>query len=168
MEQSLPRTIYRRESLPSGKTTSGRSPVSPQTESRASSGLKEEDELLRFGSQSSDISSGSPHHSVFSTGAEDLPERPLSAENLLPEPNIASMTSNEAVSRLSSVLQGNAAPSQTKCLTRQQTFPPPQPYVRMRYMSATVEMSACKETVHEGIIKLIFKVHFLFKPFLIF
>lgn len=64
MEQSLPRTIYRRESLPTGRGIPfGRSPVSPQTESRASSGLREEDELLKFGSQSSDISSNSPHHS---------------------------------------------------------------------------------------------------------
>ncbi|XP_023029993.2 uncharacterized protein isoform X2 [Leptinotarsa decemlineata] len=145
MEQSLPRTIYRRESLPTGRgITFSRTPVSPQTESRASSGLREEDELLRYASQSSEISSSSPHHS-----SEDNPERPLSAENLLPEPSIASMTSSAAVGRLTSVLQGGPTP-QTKCLTRQQTFPPPQPYVRMRYMSATAEMSTCPETPHEG------------------
>lgn len=64
MEPTLPRTIYRRESLPTGRgMTVGRTPASPQTESRASSGLREEDELLRYGSQSSDISSSSPHHS---------------------------------------------------------------------------------------------------------
>lgn len=57
MEQSLPRTIYRRESLPVNR----RAVISPQ-ESRASSGLREEDELARFGSQGSDISS-SPQHS---------------------------------------------------------------------------------------------------------
>ncbi|XP_056636070.1 uncharacterized protein LOC130444827 isoform X1 [Diorhabda sublineata] len=144
MDQSLPRTIYRRESLPTGRGIPfGRSPVSPQTESRASSGLREEDELLRYGSQS-DASSSSPLHS-----SEEQPERPLSAENLLPEPSIASMTSNTAVSRLTSVLQGNTLPP-TKCLTRQQTFPPPQPYMRMRYMSATAEMSTCTETPYEG------------------
>ncbi|CAH1099041.1 unnamed protein product [Psylliodes chrysocephalus] len=144
MEQSLPRTIYRRESLPTGRGIPfGRSPISPQTESRASSGLREEDELLRYGSQS-DVSSSSPLHST-----EDQPERPLSAENLLPEPSIASMTSSTAVGRLTSVLHGNnVVPS--KCLTRQQTFPPPQPYMRMRYMSATAEMSTCPETAHEG------------------
>ncbi|KAG5893591.1 hypothetical protein JTB14_019262 [Gonioctena quinquepunctata] len=145
MEQSLPRTIYRRESLPTGRGIAvGRIPGSPQTESRASSGLREEDELLRYGSQSSDISFSSPHHS-----SEENPERPLSAENLLPEPSIASMTSSSAVIRLTSVLQGSSAPP-TKCLTRQQTFPPPQPYVRMRYMSATAEMTTCPETPHEG------------------
>lgn len=68
MEQPLPRTIYRRESLPIAKgititSMTGRLPISPQTESRASSGLREEDELLRYGSHSSDISSSSPHHS---------------------------------------------------------------------------------------------------------
>lgn len=64
MEQSLPRTIYRRESLPTGRGIPfGRSPISPQTESRASSGLREEDELLRYGSQS-DVSSSSPLHST--------------------------------------------------------------------------------------------------------
>ncbi|XP_019865387.2 cAMP-specific 3',5'-cyclic phosphodiesterase 4A isoform X2 [Aethina tumida] len=142
MEQSLPRTIYRRESLPVNR----RAVISPQ-ESRASSGLREEDELARFGSQGSDISS-SPQHS----STEDQPERPLSAENLLPEPTIASMTSAPAAGRLSSVLQGGitAGPTPPKSLTRQQTFPPPQPYNRMRYMSATVEMSTCTETVHEG------------------
>lgn len=57
VEPALPRTIYRRESLPTGRGT-GKSPVSPiATESRASSGLRE------FGSQSSVVSSGSPHYS---------------------------------------------------------------------------------------------------------
>jgi curli biogenesis system outer membrane secretion channel CsgG len=67
MEPSLPRTIYRRESLPTGRaTSSGRSPISPvQNESRTSSGLREEDELMKFGSQSSIVSSNSPH---FSSG----------------------------------------------------------------------------------------------------
>ncbi|KAH1003670.1 hypothetical protein HUJ04_003551 [Dendroctonus ponderosae] len=154
-QAALPRTIYRRESLPSTATirvTQGRSPVSPQTESRASSGLREEDELLQYGSQSSVISSGSPYHS-----SEENPERPLSAENLLPEPSIASMSSSSAIRHLTSVLQSAAdratqatSGSNTKCLTRQQTFPPPQPYMRVRYMSATVEMSTCPETSHEG------------------
>lgn len=60
------------------------------------------------------------------------------------------MTSSAAASRLTSVLQGGSGAPITKALTRQQTFPPPQPYVRMRYMSATVEMSTCTETVMEG------------------
>lgn len=82
--------------------------------------------------------------------AEEQPERPLSAENLLPEPSIASMTSSVPATRLTTVLHGGTGAPITKALTRQQTFPPPQPYVRMRYMSATVEMSTCAETVLEG------------------
>ncbi|KAI4471055.1 cyclic nucleotide phosphodiesterase [Holotrichia oblita] len=151
MEPLLPRTIYRRESLPIGRSPSaqsGKSPNSPvPPESRVSSGLREEDELLRFGSQTSlfSSSSGGLHQSSVT---EDQPDRPLSAENLLPEPTIASMTSCAAASKLTSVLQGISIPT-TKSLLRQQTFPPPQPYVRTRYMSATVEMSTCAETAHE-------------------
>lgn len=64
------------------------------------------------------------------------------------------MTSSIAAGRLSSVLHGGTGVTigpPSKALTRQQTFPPPQPYVRVRYMSATVEMSTCAETAHEGI-----------------
>ncbi|CAH1179104.1 unnamed protein product [Phaedon cochleariae] len=146
----LPRTIHRRESLPTGRGAglgAGRSPVSPQAVSRASSGLREEEEeLLGWGSPGSEGSDGSPLHS--SEGRR--PDRPLSAETLLPEPSIASMTSSsESAGRLTSVLQGLPAPAPCKGLTRQQTFPPPQPYNRMRYMSATAEMSACHETPYE-------------------
>lgn len=59
------------------------------------------------------------------------------------------MTSSVAAGRLTSVLHGGTGLPPNKSLMRQQTFPPPQPYVRMRYMSATVEMSTCTETVHE-------------------
>ncbi|KAK9712247.1 3prime5prime-cyclic nucleotide phosphodiesterase [Popillia japonica] len=151
MEPLLPRTIYRRESLPIGRSPSaqsGKSPNSPiPPESRVSSGLREEDELLRFGSQTSLFSSSSGGLHQYSV-TEDQPERPLSAENLLPEPSIASMTSSAAASKLTSVLQGISIPT-SKSLLRQQTFPPPQPYIRTRYMSATVEMSTCAETAHE-------------------
>ncbi|XP_071054218.1 uncharacterized protein [Onthophagus taurus] len=154
MEQPpLPRTIYRRESLPIGRSASaqsgksGNSPV--RTESRVSSGLREEDELMKYSSQLSLLSnsSGGLHHSSHSMTEND-PERPLSAENLLPEPSIASMTSSAAASKLTCVLQGLSGP--IKALTRQQTFPPPNPYIRTRYMSATVEMSTCAESVREG------------------
>nr|KAF7423649.1 hypothetical protein H0235_008932 [Vespula pensylvanica] len=72
-------------------------------------------------------------------------ERPVSAENLLPEPSIASITNSTEASRLSTVLQSDnqKAGTQTKQLTRQQTFPPLQPYARMRYMSTTTELSQC-------------------------
>ncbi|XP_047353649.1 uncharacterized protein LOC124950675 isoform X3 [Vespa velutina] len=72
-------------------------------------------------------------------------ERPVSAENLLPEPSIASITNSTEASRLSTVLQSDnqKVATQTKQLTRQQTFPPLQPYARMRYMSTTAELSQC-------------------------
>ncbi|XP_031349176.1 uncharacterized protein LOC116175186 isoform X3 [Photinus pyralis] len=126
MEQPpIPRTIYRRESLPANRnipTPSGRSTVSPVlTDSRTSSEhLREEDELMKFGSQSSILS--------WSSGGQQ----------------------KSSAGRLSSVLHGTSIGPPSKALTRQQTFPPPQPYVRVRYMSATVEMSTCTETPHEG------------------
>lgn len=70
-------------------------------------------------------------------GISDKDERPLSAEALLPEPSIASIT---AV---------GLTPG-SRCLTRQQTFPPLQPYIRVRYLSTTAEMSTCRETLMEG------------------
>lgn len=74
------------------------------------------------------------------------------------------MTSSPAAGRLTSVLQGGSGIGPpNKSLTRQQTFPPPQPYVRMRYMSATVEMSTCTETVVEG--AQLFKLKFFFIHF---
>lgn len=76
-------------------------------------------------------------------------ERPVSAENLLPEPSIASITNSTEATRLSTVLQSDnqKVVTQTKQLTRQQTFPPLQPYARMRYMSTTVELSQCYSQV---------------------
>ncbi|KAI5701050.1 hypothetical protein M8J75_005645 [Diaphorina citri] len=66
-------------------------------------------------------------------------DRPVSAENLLPEPSIASITTHDEASRLSSVLHGSSCLTlpANRMLTRQQTFPPLQPYVRQRYMSTT-------------------------------
>ena len=62
-------------------------------------------------------------------------EKPVSAENLLPEPSIASITNSTEASRLSSVLQPDIQRTQQRLLTRQQTFPPLQPYVRTRSVS---------------------------------
>ncbi|XP_074099670.1 uncharacterized protein LOC141527864 isoform X2 [Cotesia typhae] len=67
-------------------------------------------------------------------------ERPVSAENLLPEPSIASITSAAAASKLCNILQ----PERAGKLTRQQTFPPLQPCNRTRYMSTTAEMAQCR------------------------
>ncbi|KAG5677283.1 hypothetical protein PVAND_007053 [Polypedilum vanderplanki] len=84
-------------------------------------------------------------------------ERPLSAENLLPDLNIASMTASACADKLNIVMHGstNFPPhmlgvSTSKHLVRQQTFPPLQPYVRARYMSSTADLGTCPEALFES------------------
>lgn len=82
-------------------------------------------------------------------------ERPLSAENLLPELNIASMTASACADKLNIVMHGSTNFPQhmlgvTKHLVRQQTFPPLQPYVRARYMSSTADLGTCPEALLES------------------
>lgn len=127
-----PRQAARRESLPSGHVKT------------KNSLLKLEDQSLLEPSSLSLLSSS--RGSVDGSSNVSTTERPVSAENLLPEPSIASITSSTEASRLSTVLQSDSqpAPHQTKQLTRQQTFPPLQPqFTRARYLSATAEMSQC-------------------------
>ncbi|XP_071446087.1 uncharacterized protein [Hetaerina americana] len=91
--------------------------------------------------------------SICSGGTRE--ERPVSADNLLPEPSITSMTSSREASRISGVLHGVSVSvsSGTKYLTRQQTFPPLQPigypFSRLRYMSTTVDMTTHDERTNE-------------------
>ncbi|XP_048506638.1 uncharacterized protein LOC105685760 isoform X3 [Athalia rosae] len=132
----IARTIIRRESLPTEQKKL-KTPL-----------VKLEDQRLLGDSSLSLMSSRSSLHDSPATKST---ERPVSAENLLPEPSIASITNSAEASRLSTVLQPDQKTSaQTKQLTRQQTFPPLQPYVRMRYMSTTAEMSQCTEALIEG------------------
>lgn len=82
-------------------------------------------------------------------------ERPLSAENLLPDLNIASMTASACADKLNIVMHGTTNFPQhmlgvTKHLVRQQTFPPLQPYVRARYMSSTADLGTCPEALLES------------------
>lgn len=75
--------------------------------------------------------------SVRSLGPPQGQPRPLSADNLLPEPSIASITTSVAASRLSSVFHSGPG---GRCLTRQQTFPPLHPSMhstRLRHMPST-------------------------------
>lgn len=88
---------------------------------------------------------------------ESNEDRPLSAENLLPDLNIASMTGSACADRLNLVMHGstNFAPqflgvSTSKHLVRQQTFPPLQPYIRTRYMSSTADLGTCPEAMLES------------------
>ncbi|KAG8336719.1 cAMP-specific 3',5'-cyclic phosphodiesterase 7B [Homalodisca vitripennis] len=125
----LPLTVIRRESLPVvDQRRRFTLTVGPLLH------LEEEEDLQL--SLMSSGSSGGPSECPGSTE-----ERPVSAENLLPDLSIASITTSVEASRLSSVLHGTtlAPPSR---LTRQQTFPPLQPYVRVRYMSTTGELNA--------------------------
>lgn len=82
-------------------------------------------------------------------------ERPLSAENLLPDLNIASMT--DCADKLNIVMHGSTnfphhmlGMQTSKHLIRQQTFPPLQPYVRTRYMSSTADLGTCPEALLES------------------
>ncbi|XP_026473989.1 uncharacterized protein LOC113377781 [Ctenocephalides felis] len=98
-------------------------------------------------------STSSAESHVGGLSASGPSERPLSAENLLPEPSIASMTSVNA-DRLSSVLQhgpldrSGASGGGSRHLIRQQTFPPLQPgaaSTRARYMSTAADLSGGRE-----------------------
>ncbi|XP_026301697.1 uncharacterized protein LOC414021 isoform X7 [Apis mellifera] len=127
----LPRSNVRRESLPS-----------EQSKSRNLVWKLDEQNLLDPNSLSLLSSKTSIE---LSPSGSNAGERPVSAESLLPEPSIASITNSTEASRLSTVLQSDDQKSntQTKQLTRQQTFPPLQPYIRVRYLSTTAEMSQC-------------------------
>ncbi|XP_069692558.1 uncharacterized protein [Periplaneta americana] len=125
------RTIIRRESLPV--------PAGEQRAQRRFLRLDEEEDA-QLGRSSLSLLSACSSGAQHASGGGSQEERPVSAENLLPEPSIASITTSLEASRLSCVLHGAS-----RLLTRQQTFPPLQPYVRVRYMSTTAEMSSCSE-----------------------
>ncbi|KAJ6644256.1 High affinity cAMP-specific 3',5'-cyclic phosphodiesterase 7A [Pseudolycoriella hygida] len=86
-------------------------------------------------------------------------ERPLSAETLVPDLSIAAMSNSACADQLNMVMHGACSMNNTNMLTastatkqliRQQTFPPLQPYVRARYMSAAADMgTSCAETLIE-------------------
>lgn len=120
----------------------------PRRESLPSEQIKAKSSLQELENQSllepSSFSLLSSKSSVVESSNVNTTERPVSVEDLLPETSIASITSSTEVSRLCTVLQSDDQSSaQIKQLTRQQTFPPLQPYSRTRYMSTTAEMSQC-------------------------
>lgn len=123
----------RRESLPSSVEPRHKLVLDPIPH------LEEEDEELDMSFRSS--RSGSLQKSSDCGSVE---ERPVSAESLLPEPSIATITTSVEASRLSNVLHGSTmlAPPTNKILTRQQTFPPIQTFVRTRYLSTAGEIVA--------------------------
>lgn len=105
---------------------------------------------------SSDSESGQRARSSIDSNEH---ERPLSAENLLPDLNIASMTDSDCAERLNMLMHGSTnfpahmqllGVGTSKHLIRQQTFPPLQPYVRARYMSSTADLGTCPEALLES------------------
>nr|CAD7573159.1 unnamed protein product [Timema californicum] len=133
----ISRTIIRRESLPVGEhRPQRRLPSSPIQH-------LEEEEDIQLGQSSLSLISSCSSEIHPSSGCSGQDKRPVSAENLLPEPSIASITTSQEASRLSTVLHGgsNGGTGVSRHLTRQQTFPPLQPYIRARYMSTTAEMN---------------------------
>lgn len=101
--------------------------------------LEEEEEGLSL-SLGSSRSSGLQRSSDGGGGGSGShkDDRPVSAENLIPEPSIATITNTAEASRLCNVIHGVTSPvlqQAARSLTRQQTFPPIQPYVRARYLS---------------------------------
>lgn len=113
-----------------------------------------------FSLLSSDSDSGSRGRarSSRSDSAQDR-ERPLSAETLVPDLSIATMTDSACANRLNYVMHGaggsvsntsNLLSAASKQLVRQQTFPPLHPYVRTRYLSTTAELGGCPENMLES------------------
>lgn len=126
---------------------------------RQNEALLESDEVEhRFDQDSlSILSSDSESGQRARSSIESNEERPLSAENLLPDLNIASMTASACGDKLNFVMHGstNFPPhflgvTTSKHLVRQQTFPPLQPYVRARYMSSTADLGTCPEAMLES------------------
>jgi cAMP-specific phosphodiesterase 4 len=124
--------------------------------SRAPEALLESDENehCSLSILSSDSESG--HIARSSIDSNDN-ERPLSAENLLPDLNIASMTDSICADKLNIVMHGSTNfpshmlnVSTSKHLIRQHTFPPLQPCVRTRYMSSTAELGTYPEALLES------------------
>ncbi|XP_050522194.1 cAMP-specific 3',5'-cyclic phosphodiesterase 4A-like isoform X3 [Daktulosphaira vitifoliae] len=134
----VPCTIFRRESVTSPSTLM----VQAENRRRFTLGqipyLEEEEEGLSL-SLGSSRSSGLQRSS---DGGSYKDDRPVSAENLIPEPSIATITNPTEASRLCNVIHGVTSPvlQMNRGLTRQQTFPPIQPYVRARYLSTGGEI----------------------------
>lgn len=143
--------VGRRHSVPLNVSKSLHLPLNQtnRRESLPSEQAKVKDSFCKIEDQSlldpSSLSLLSSKSNMIESPNVSVVDRPVSAENLLPNTSIASITSSVEASRLNTVLQlDNQYSAQTKQLVRQQTFPPLQSQcARMRYMSATIEMSQC-------------------------
>lgn len=115
-----------------------------------------------FSILSSDESDSCPRGKSSDNSVPDR-DRPLSAETLVPDLSIANMS--DCADRLNIVMHGggggsasasgsnanmlSATATASNKLIRQQTFPPLQPYIRARYLSAAADMGACNESLVE-------------------
>ena len=124
---SVPLSVSKPLTLPTRATA--RRESLPNDNNKPKNPLLKLDEQTRHGRSS--LSLFSSKSSLLGSSGSSA-DRPVSAENLLPEPSIASITSSTEASRISSVLQPDIQKTQQKQLTRQQTFPPIQPYIRTR------------------------------------
>ncbi|XP_037034661.1 uncharacterized protein LOC119073361 isoform X3 [Bradysia coprophila] len=136
--------------------------ILPLKERRSREAIREDMEARFENDTFSMLSSDSDSFPKGRSSDNSVPdrERPLSAETLVPDLSIAAMSNSACADRLNMVMHGASsmintnmltASSATKQLIRQQTFPPLQPYVRARYMSAAADMgtSSCAETLIE-------------------
>jgi hypothetical protein len=151
----LPCTILRRESLQGALPSTLL--VQVENRRRFTLGqipyLEEEEEGLSISvgsSRSSGLQRSSDGGGCGGGSSSHMDDRPVSAENLIPEPSIATITNTADASRLCNVIHGVTSPvlgyqATSGCsrgLTRQQTFPPIQPYVRARYLSTGGDTAA--------------------------
>lgn len=136
--------------------------ILPFKEQRSREAIREDMEARFDNDTFSMLSSDSDSFPKGRSSDNSVPdrERPLSAETLVPDLSIAAMSNSACADRLNMVMHGASsmnntnmltASSATKQLIRQQTFPPLQPYVRARYMSAAADMgTSCAETLIES------------------
>lgn len=136
--------------------------ILPFKEQRSREAIREDMEARFDNDTFSMLSSDSDSFPKRGSSDNSVPdrERPLSAETLVPDLSIAAMSNSACADRLNMVMHGASsmnntnmltASSATKQLIRQQTFPPLQPYVRARYMSAAADMgTSCAETLIES------------------
>lgn len=115
--------------------------------------IKYDDSFSVFSSDSDSLS-GRPGRSSGESHANRPMdrERPLSAETLVADLNIATMTDSACANRLNLVMHGgsvghgNFFGGLSKQLVRQQTFPPLQGCLRPRYMSSAAELNSGHST----------------------
>lgn len=122
--------------------------------------IKYDDSFSILSSDSDSLSARPGRSSGESNNNRNLDrERPLSAETLVADLNIVTMTDSVCANRLNLVMHGGSVSHNmnpflsgglSKQLVRQQTFPPLQVCVRPRYMSSAAELTSGNNTGPTG------------------